>query len=168
MGGTNRDRVQTSLGGLVRFFLCGPDEVTPTGCPSGGAQIGGDITSQGSSFFDLTPSATSDPATGANTATPGQYCWRAEYLGRPGLISPASFTNATTQCFSVSRDIAASPPIVTGQLSVLGTGPGGAVSDTVYVRNPLGSSLCAGEVGCQPSGSVRFFLCRPNETTSGG
>jgi len=81
--------------GLVRFFLCGPNELTIDGCASGGTRIGADKYAQGS-FLDLGPHATSDPASGDTTTTPGMYCWRAE-----SLAVGVSFTNATTQCFFV-------------------------------------------------------------------
>jgi len=87
--------------GSVTFFLCGPAQITASGCPSGGAQIG-------SAKVLVAGAATSDPTTA--TSTPGEYCWRAEYapdIASIGVFAAAAHTNATSECFTV---VIAAPP----------------------------------------------------------
>lgn len=82
--------------GTVNFFLCGPAQVSASGCTSGGTAVGSVKTLAAGS-------ATSDPTTA--TTAPGRYCWRAEYTPDPaatGVFAPASGTDATTECFSVA------------------------------------------------------------------
>ncbi len=86
--------------GGVTFFLCAPAQTTPSGCPSGGAQVG-------SSKPLVAGTATSDPTTA--TSSPGEYCWRTEYspdVASTGVFTAAAHTNATSECFT----IAVSPP----------------------------------------------------------
>ena len=80
--------------GTVAFFLCGPSQVTASGCPTGNpvgvikTLIGG--------------AATSD-ATAATTAL-GTYCWRAVYTpGGPsvGVFDTTAHTDAGPECFAV-------------------------------------------------------------------
>ena len=77
--------------------------MTAGGCEQGGAQIGVDkfLMFLPGTFL---PHATSDPVSGDNTTTMGRYCWRAKYLG-DFWNNPVSFTNATTQCFTVGGNI---------------------------------------------------------------
>jgi hypothetical protein len=85
--------------GTVDFFLCQPDEVTTGGCEGdAGTKVGATKTLvPGSGTSDST--ATSDATT--NTTAIGKYCWRAEYTPAAGSpYSPASFTNATDECFT--------------------------------------------------------------------
>jgi hypothetical protein len=84
--------------GAVRFFLCRPPDVTAGGCVTGGKQIGGNVPL----FFfpPFTPTAFSDLARGSDIDTLGTYCWRAEFIGND-LWGATSFTNTTTQCFTV-------------------------------------------------------------------
>jgi sortase (surface protein transpeptidase) len=81
--------------GTITFFLCGPAQVAPGGCPAGGTQVG--------AIKTLTAgAATSDPTTATTAA--GMYCWRTDYApgaASAGIYAPASHTNATTECFGV-------------------------------------------------------------------
>jgi len=82
-------------GGSITFFLCGPGQVTPSGCPGGGAQVG-------AVKPIVAGAATSDPTSASSAA--GTYCWRAEYAPDPastGVFGPSAHTNATTECFAV-------------------------------------------------------------------
>ncbi len=81
--------------GSISFFLCGPAQVTPSGCPSGGTQVGSVKPLVGGA-------ASSDPTTA--TTTGGTYCWRIEYTpdaAATGVFAPGTHTTATTECFSV-------------------------------------------------------------------
>jgi LPXTG-site transpeptidase (sortase) family protein len=87
--------------GTVTFFLCAPAQITASGCPSGGAQIGSTKTL-------VAGTATSDPTTA--TSTPGEYCWRTEYapdIASTGVFAAAAHTNAASECFTV---VIAAPP----------------------------------------------------------
>src|SRR5262249_24511570 len=57
--------------GKMDFFLCNPSQLTGGSCPSGGTQVGGDVTISSGS-------ATSDNAPGSLLNAPGKYCWRGE------------------------------------------------------------------------------------------
>jgi hypothetical protein len=109
--------------GTVKFFLCGPDEDLPNpidpddpndpddpfGCTTGGTQIGTPL--EGETLVDSDPPT---PTNGTATATseavntadsplgPGKYCFRAEYSGDDDN-DPATHTNLTTECFTVSQ-----------------------------------------------------------------
>jgi uncharacterized repeat protein (TIGR01451 family) len=85
--------------GTVKFFVCTPGQITGTGCPSGGSQVGGTVA--------VTTSANGGTATSAgySPAAAGKYCFRAEYT--PNAASQylaASHTNATTECFTVVKN----------------------------------------------------------------
>ncbi|MGB7209429.1 MAG: hypothetical protein WBD27_12265, partial [Pyrinomonadaceae bacterium] len=133
--------------GNVTFFLCQPAEVTGAGCPSpAGTQIGVAKALAGGS-------ATSDAT--INTTTIGKYCWRAEYAGN-AVYTPGTHTNATTECFTVSKLV---PVLATGaNPSGTGVAPGTSVVDN-------GSVSGSGPV---PTGNVAFFLCQPAEVTGAG
>jgi hypothetical protein len=134
--------------GTVSFFLCAPGEVTAQGCPSGGTQVGGPVGLSGSG-------ATSDD-TSATTAL-GTYCWRAEYSG-DAIYLPRSHTNNGTECFTVEL---ASPTVTTVANPRGGdVGRGSEAYDTAVVRGVSGRPA--------PTGTVRFFLCQPAQTTSAG
>ncbi|HET9780836.1 MAG TPA: class F sortase [Candidatus Dormibacteraeota bacterium] len=81
--------------GSVTFFICGPTQVTASGCPAGGSQIG--------AAKPLTAgAATSDP-TPANSAA-GTYCWRTVYTPdatSTGVFTAATHSNSTSECFGV-------------------------------------------------------------------
>jgi sortase (surface protein transpeptidase) len=82
--------------GSISFFLCNPSQVTASGCPSGGAQVG-------AAKAFAAGVATSDPTASAGSA--GKYCWRTEYApdaASTGIYAPATHTNATTECFNVA------------------------------------------------------------------
>ncbi|HXA27559.1 MAG TPA: hypothetical protein VN193_02325 [Candidatus Angelobacter sp.] len=122
--GTSQHDVATITGtpgkpapsGTIAFTLCGPADVTPAGCPSGGTPV--------SSMGIVAGAAHSDNVTGLtspNDLTPGKYCWRADYTpdaaGANNYLASTE-TNAGSECFSV---IKASPNIAT-QIQVTGNG----------------------------------------------
>src|SRR5215212_8156339 len=84
--------------GKVKFFICGPDEVTGAGCPEGaGTQVGGaiDIVDEEAESAAYTVAETKNAV--------GTYCWRAEYI--PAADSDylaGSHTNDSTECFEVA------------------------------------------------------------------
>ena len=87
--------------GTVKFFLCAPGQTKPSGCTSGGAQVG-------STRPLVAGRATSNPTTA--TSSPGKYCWRTEYapdVASTGVFTAAAHTNATSECFTVA---APAPP----------------------------------------------------------
>ncbi len=132
--------------GNVAFFLCQPADVTAAGCPSGGTQVG-------AAKALVAGAATSDSTN--NTTTTGKYCWRAEYAG-DAVYEPDTHTNATTECFTVSK---LEPVLATGaNPSGTGVAPGTSVVDN-------GSVSGSGPV---PTGNVTFHLCQPAEVTAAG
>jgi hypothetical protein len=81
--------------GTVTFFLCGPGQTSPGGCPGGGTQIGSPKTL-------VSGAATSDPTSSSSTV--GAYCWRTVFapdVTSTGVFQGATHTNATTECFGV-------------------------------------------------------------------
>jgi hypothetical protein len=138
--------------GSVTFFLCQPSEVTTGGCEgTAGTQVGA------VKPLDSNGQATSDAT--SNTTAIGTYCWRAEYGGSNTYLA-SSHTNSTTECFTTvkqpSQTVTTSNP--TGDVS---NGLGSTATDTATV-----TPVTAGQP--TPTGSVTFFLCQPNEVTSGG
>jgi hypothetical protein len=98
VGNGGADPVPT---GNVTFFLCGPAQVTGSGCSSGGVQVG-------AAKPLVAGAATSDPTTA--TSSPGKYCWRTVYapdVASTGVFVGATHTNATSECFTVA---APAPP----------------------------------------------------------
>ncbi len=135
--------------GTVTFFLCKPAEVTATGCPSGGVQVGVSKTLAGGS-------ATSDPSTGfVDTRPEGTYCWRAAYNGDT-YYTPSTDTNATTECFTVAKQ--------TAGMSTTSNPTGGGINPGVSASDS--ATLTGG--GPVPTGTLTFFLCKPGESTAGG
>ncbi|HXJ82353.1 MAG TPA: Ig-like domain-containing protein, partial [Candidatus Methylomirabilis sp.] len=131
--------------GTVTFFLCGPADVTGSGCPTGGTQVGGVKTLDGNG------QATSDSTAG--TTTPGKYCWRAEYSGDANYTA-STHTDATAECFSVQAGSTVTTQSSTNATNVT---PGTLVSDTATVAGS----------GPTPTGTVTFFLCNPSQLTGG-
>ncbi len=83
-------------GGLVTFWLCGPEQVA-AGCGGGGTQVGDPVATEDQ---DGGTTATSSEAT---PTEPGIYCFRADY--QPGPNEPfaaTSHTNDTSECFTVT------------------------------------------------------------------
>ena len=79
-----------TVNGTVSFFVCGPFS-SATSCPTGGAPVGSAVNVSGGSAT----SAAFAPA------TPGVYCFRAEYTPASGSnYLSTSHTNTTTECFS--------------------------------------------------------------------
>ena len=97
---TDTAAVVFASSGTVTFFLCRPNQVTVgQGCVSGGMQVGA---AKPGIFVPITDTlvATSDAASGADTAALGTYCWRAEYSG-DDTFNVRSHTDATSECFTV-------------------------------------------------------------------
>ena len=105
-GSTATDTVSVTNGGAglnpagtITFFLCNPGQVTAGGCVSGGTQVGAAKTI-------VAGSATSDPS--AALQFNGKYCWRTLFTPDPslaGVYEPATHTNATTECLTVSGGV---------------------------------------------------------------
>ena len=77
--------------GVVRFFLCGPAEVSATGCvaPAG--------TTVGAATQITVGAAQSVPVP---VSVPGRHCWRVEYAG-DAAHAAASHTNRISECFTL-------------------------------------------------------------------
>jgi len=83
-------------GGLVTFWLCGPENVA-AGCAGGGTQVGDPVATE-----DADPGTTAT-SSAVTPTEPGMYCFRADY--QPGPNEPfaaASHTNDTSECFAVT------------------------------------------------------------------
>jgi hypothetical protein len=141
-------------GSNVKFYIC--ELLAGTGdCTSTAVQVGN------ASGEELSPTATQ----GVSTATsdgydttgkaPGRYCFYAVWPGDSNYTSGASGGAAATECFTIvqlpSTTVTTSSP--TGD-----TTPGASVTDTATVSGS----------GATPTGTVTFFLCQPNQVTSGG
>jgi hypothetical protein len=102
-------------------------------------------------------SATSDST--SNTTAIGKYCWRAEYSGSNTYLA-SNHTNTTTECFTTVKQPSqvATTSNPTGDVA---NGLGSTATDTATV-----TPVTAGQQ--TPTGTVTFFLCQPNEVTSGG
>ena len=150
--------------GSVTFFLCGPAQVTPSGCPAGGAQIGAPVPLAG---------GTATSATTASAAAPGTYCWRAVYSG-DDLYQPRSHTNALTvatgetpACFRVRPAPTIFVPTVSTESTPSGlvfrTFPNRSVSVTDLAR--VSGPPASGVAQPVPDGTVTFWLCGPDQST---
>jgi hypothetical protein len=134
----------TPVSGTLTFFLCGPGVASSAGCPSGsGTQVGSPVTIANEG------TASSETVSGDATATPGRYCWRAEYMpdsAAEGAHLPTSETNGTSECFTVL----ARPTVdtVAGGSVVLGSG--GKLTDTAVLSG-----------GSNPTGTITFTLYNP-------
>lgn len=105
-GSTATDTVSVTNGGAglppagtMTFYLCNPAQVTAGGCVSGGTQVGATKPIAGGA-------ATSDPSPPLQFN--GKYCWRTAYTPDPslaGVYEPATHTNATTECLTVSGGV---------------------------------------------------------------
>jgi len=85
--------------GTMTFFICNPGQVAAGGCVSGGTQVG-------AVKAVVAGSATSDAT--APLQFNGKYCWRTLYTPDPslaGVYEPATHTNATTECLTVSGGV---------------------------------------------------------------
>ena len=105
-GSTATDTVNVTNGGAgvnpagtMTFFLCNPAQVTAGGCVSGGTQVG-------AATPIVAGAATSAPS--AALQINGRYCWRTLFAPDPsqaGIYEPATHTNATTECFTVTGGV---------------------------------------------------------------
>lgn len=136
--------------GTIDFFLCQPADVTTGGCEgTAGSKVG-------ATKNLVNGSATSDAAT--NTTAIGKYCWRAVYTPAAGSpYSAASHTNTTTECFTTVKQPSTTVTTASPSGTILA---GQSVSDTATVSGGAGQPT--------PTGTVKFFLCQPNEITAGG
>jgi hypothetical protein len=146
--------------GTVSFYLCGPT-VAATSCTSGGTAVGGAVS--------LSASGKAESASTSRT-DPGFYCWRAVYEGDASYNS-ATHSNSTTECFEIEAAVVQTPAAqVDPDISTVSTPngnvqPGHSVTDRASVSGPPGN-------GPDPTGTVTFWLCGPNQAaascTSGG
>jgi hypothetical protein len=104
-GSSNRDEIcvdddthttDVKITGKLTFFLCGPADVTPSGCPVGkGTRVGDPKKVQDDQ-------ATKSPAAkGKLTKQTGNYCWRVHFSGDANFLA-SDETNGTTECFTIS------------------------------------------------------------------
>jgi hypothetical protein len=138
--------------GTVTFFLCTPSQTTASGC-SGGSQVGSPVA--------LVNGTATSAATTSTTAT-GLYCWRVSYSG-DSVYASATHTNNSSECFNVvEQPPSLLDPTVNTVSNPTGDGvaPGSSAQDTATVAGPLG--------GVAPTGTVKFFICTPAQSTSAG
>jgi len=132
--------------GTITFFVCDPTEVTASGCPSGGTQVGSQVTV---STTDAGGTASSsDYMVGDAADAAGMYCWRAEYTPDPSVEYAADVhTDAMAECFTVAA-APTDPPVdePDTDIEVVKTpdsgsvGIGGTITWTIDVTN-LGDGL---------------------------
>jgi uncharacterized repeat protein (TIGR01451 family) len=87
--------------GKVKFFVCDPSDITATGCPSGGTQVGA------AAGVTVNTSANGGTATSAGftPTAAGKYCFRAEYVpDADSQYLADTHTNATGECFTVVKN----------------------------------------------------------------
>jgi hypothetical protein len=138
--------------GTVDFFLCGPDEATAAGCPSGGKLVG--TKTLGGDGVAVSPAT-------SQTTLAGTYCWRAEYSG-DNAFAAAQHTNATTECFEILSVLPQLPSSTATVSSPTGT-------ESINVENlPVilsDTAMVTGEGVTTPTGSITFFLCGTGQGT---
>lgn len=142
--------------GTLKFFLCGPDDLTAQAtCLTGGTQIGATRTV---SNLDGQPFVSS----AATVTKVGTYCWRGEFASGTTGIPDASDASAT-ECFTVTPvtpavPTEASPPIVLG----------GQISDNVNLSGTAsrpGTPVVNGPQGAAAGGTLTFRLYGPSDPT---
>jgi fimbrial isopeptide formation D2 family protein len=87
--------------GKVKFFVCDPSEISGTGCPSGGTQVG----AAAGVTVNTTANGGTATSAGFTPTAAGKYCFRAEYV--PDAASQylaGSHTNATNECFTAVKN----------------------------------------------------------------
>ncbi len=83
--------------GNVTFYLCDPNNVTSTGCPSGGFYVSENTLVNGYTKSNNVTIGQDVPA------IKGWWCWRAVYSG-DNNYEPIVHTNRNTECFYVNPD----------------------------------------------------------------
>ena len=168
-GSSARDTVAVGSGGAgivptgtMTFFLCAPGQVTGSGCPSGGTQVGAAKTLAAGS-------ATSDPTSATGAA--GKYCWRTDYIpdaASTGIYAPATHTNPTTECFAIAAPVSLpntgapmGPAVPWVPVQALVVGPIFLLAIAMRRARSLAIVLLAGVIAC--SGPVPGA----NPTTAG-
>jgi len=130
--------------GSVSFFLCGPAQVSASGCVSGGTQIGAAVV--------LNASGQATSASTTNTTTVGRYCWRAEYSGDANYFA-GTHTNSSSECFTTAK----LTPEITTDPKPDAANVGDPIYDTATVTG-----------GSYPTGTVRFELFGPSDPDCSG
>jgi hypothetical protein len=129
-----------TFSGEVKFYLCGPADLTSTGsCTSGGVQIG--------SAKAVTSSPSTVVSDAAQLTSAGRYCWRAEFSGDASAGVPGSKDDSTGECFSVTP----LQPTLSTQAT---TGPvdfGNSITDVVTLA---GTANQEGTDGVGPGGTI--------------
>jgi hypothetical protein len=130
--------------GSVDFYLCGPSEVAPAGCTTGGNFYGTAPLSGGVAFM-------SDVQIGPE---PGRYCWRVEYSG-DDIYLPGTHTNDHSECHTVRERVV--PQLETESQPSGNIQAGQIVQDFAQLFGGQGPF----------EGSMAFFICRPFEVLPG-
>jgi hypothetical protein len=143
--------------GTVTFFLCSISGVSGS-CSSGGMNIGtGMLSGSGATASATSPNVN----TSASPLTPGLYCFRAEWPGDNNYPAVTEFGGAsgTNECFTVKV-------IPTTTVSTPSPGSGGT---TTFGSSVTDSALVTATQSGDgtPTGTVKFFVCKPGELTSG-
>jgi uncharacterized repeat protein (TIGR01451 family) len=108
--------------GKVKFFVCDPGEITGTGCPSGGTQVG----AAAGVTVDTSANGGTATSAGFTPTAAGKYCFRAQYVpDADSQYLAASHTNATNECFTVVKNTTAIVTATDQAVSV-----GAAISDS--------------------------------------
>jgi hypothetical protein len=136
-----------TFSGSVKFFLCGPSDLTSTGtCTTGGVQIG--------SAKSVSSSPTTVVSDAAELTSAGRYCWRAEFSGDSAVGVPGSSDSSSGECFKVT-------PLQPTLATQATTGPvpfGQSITDVVTLA---GTANQEGTNGVGPGGTI-------NATRGGG
>jgi hypothetical protein len=144
----------SSWTGTLKFFLCGPDDLTSQAtCLVGGTQVGANTTISSTDTQPFVSSA-------ATVTKVGLYCWRGEFVSGTTGVPNASDASAG-ECFTVTPvtpavPTQASPPIVLG----------GQISDDVNLSGTAtrpGSPVINGPQGAPAGGTLTFRLYGPSD-----
>ncbi|GAA2746054.1 hypothetical protein GCM10009868_29990 [Terrabacter aerolatus] len=153
--------------GNVTFFLCGPIATGNCVAPAG-TQVGSPVALAAASppVAGQVQATSSAVNTSTKALVPGRYCFRASYAGDSNYPDALTETNSAAECFVVRT-------IPTTTVTTPSDSSGVAIPNPTTTGVPLGTSLfdravvTGTAVGGTPTGAVNFFVCNPNQLTSG-
>jgi hypothetical protein len=166
--------------GFVKFFLCGPIAANAQvqDCSTGGTQIGtpldpGETVDTGTAG-DSTSTATSDALPASLTATPGKYCFRAEYSGDTNYDAVTHTNSSTTppdnECFTVQSTSSTTTsqnwiPNDTATITTSGS-PAPALNGTVVFKLYDTAASCDADLGTAVGSNGLLYLETFSNVTS--
>jgi hypothetical protein len=153
--------------GNVTFFLCGPIATGNCVAPAG-TQVGSPVALAAANppVAGQVQAVSSAVNTSGSPLQPGRYCFRASYPGDTNYPDALTETNSAQECFvvrTIPTTTVTTPTDSSGTAIPNPTTTGVALGTTLYDLAVVTGTT----IGGTPTGSVNFFVCNPNQLTSG-